>query len=139
MLVLQESYTQERKSDANVIHTHCIPYNNAMCRGKRSFWDAIPNLRIKTFNTTTKKVRIPSSNQKAVVMTEDRNLFGRLLIVAKVREINLRDVLSYELSVVPYSLAHSDGKKCSTPNFGKLRHCTTTTFSYCRDRNRLYS
>ena len=74
-----------------------------------SFWDAIPNLRIKTFNTTRKKVRIPSSNEKAVVMAEDRDLFGRLLIVAKVREINLREVLSYELSAVPYSLAHSDG------------------------------
>ena len=37
-----------------------------------SFWDAIPNVRIKTFNTTTKKVRIPSSNEKAVVMAEDR-------------------------------------------------------------------
>jgi hypothetical protein len=42
-------------------------------------------------------------------MAEDRELFGRLLIVANVREINLREVLSFELSAVPYSLAHSDG------------------------------
>ena len=46
-------------------------------------------------------------------MAEDRD-FGRLLIVAKAREINLREVLSYELSAVPYSLAHSDGTLCKT-------------------------
>ena len=39
----------------------------------------------------------------------DRDLFGRLLIVANVRQINLKEVLSYELSPVPIALAHPDG------------------------------
>ncbi|KAK3698753.1 hypothetical protein QZH41_004049 [Actinostola sp. cb2023] len=74
-----------------------------------SFWDAIPNLKIKTFSVTTKKVTIKSSNEKLVTIAEDRDLFGRLLIVAKVRQIDLREVLSFELSTIPYSLAHHDG------------------------------
>ena len=39
----------------------------------------------------------------------DRELFGRLLIAANIRQINLKDVLCYELSSVPFSLAHQDG------------------------------
>ncbi|CAH3159169.1 unnamed protein product, partial [Porites lobata] len=39
----------------------------------------------------------------------DRDLFGRLLIVANARQINLMEVLSYELSPIPCSLAHQDG------------------------------
>ena len=42
-------------------------------------------------------------------MGADRDLFGRLLIVANVRQINLKEVLSYELSPVPIALAHPDG------------------------------
>jgi len=44
-----------------------------------------------------------------VAITEDRDLFGRLLIVANAREVNLREILCFELSAVPYSLVHTDG------------------------------
>ena len=37
------------------------------------------------------------------------DLFARLIISAKSRDINLKEVLSYELSTVPHSLAHADG------------------------------
>ena len=49
-----------------------------------SFWDAIPNLKIHTFPSTMKKTKIKGTNEKLVVITEDRDLFGRLLIVAGV-------------------------------------------------------
>ena len=74
-----------------------------------SFWDAIPNLKIKTFIATTKKTTVKASNEKLVTTAEDRDLFGRLLIVAKVRQVKLRKVLSFQLSAVPFSLAHTDG------------------------------
>ena len=54
-----------------------------------NFWDAIPNLKIKTFTATTKKTTVKSSNEKLITTAEDRDLFGRLLFVAKVRQINL--------------------------------------------------
>ena len=38
-----------------------------------------------------------------------RNLFGRLLIAAKCRDVDVKEVLSYELSTVPFALAQADG------------------------------
>ena len=74
-----------------------------------SFWDAIPNLKINIFSSMTKKTTIKSTNEKVVTLTEDRDLFRRLLIVANVRQVNVRKNLCYELSTVPYTLAHTDG------------------------------
>ena len=74
-----------------------------------SFWDAIRNLKINTFSSMTKKTTIKSTNLKLVTLTEDRDLFGRLMIVANVRQVNVREILCYELSIAPYALAHTDG------------------------------
>ena len=73
------------------------------------FWNALPNLKIKTFTTLAKKTKIKTSDDKTITVAADRDLFGRLVISAKSRDINLKEVLSYELSTVPYSLVHSDG------------------------------
>ena len=74
-----------------------------------SFWDPISKLKVKTFESTTKKVQVKAINDKLITVGADRELFGRLLIAANVRQINLKEVLCYELSTVPFSLAHSDG------------------------------
>lgn len=74
-----------------------------------SFWDPVTSLKIKTFSTTTKKTSIKSTNEKLVSVSTDRDLFGRLLIAANARQINLREVLSYELLTVPFALSHQDG------------------------------
>ena len=47
--------------------------------------------------------------EKLLVINADRERFGRIVFAAKSRDINLKDVLSYELSAVPFSLAHTDG------------------------------
>ena len=44
-----------------------------------SFWDAIPSLKIKTFSSTTKKVRVKASDEKIATVSADRELFGRCL------------------------------------------------------------
>ena len=74
-----------------------------------SFWDAIPNLKINTFSSMTKTTTIKSTKEKLVTLTENRDLFRRLLIVANVPQVNVREILCYELSTVPYALAHTDG------------------------------
>ena len=48
-------------------------------------------------------------NEKVLNINSDCELFSRLVVAAKSRGINLKDVLSYELSVVPFSMAHTDG------------------------------
>ena len=74
-----------------------------------NFWEPLPKLKINTFSTATKKMQAKASNDKIITLTSDRELFGRLLVVAKQREVNLREVLSYELSTVPVAIAHRDG------------------------------
>ena len=74
-----------------------------------SLWHAIPNLKINTFSTMTKNTTIKSTNEKLVTLTEDRDLFGRQLIVANVQQVNVREILCYELLTVSYSLANTDG------------------------------
>ena len=64
------------------------------------FWDPLSKL---------KKAKVKSADEKIITINADRSLFARLLIASKSRDINLRDVLKYELSAVPHSLAHTDG------------------------------
>ena len=73
------------------------------------FWEALPKMKIKTFASLAKKVQVKQSDEKLVKINADRSLFGRLLIASNSRNIDLRDVLTYELSPVPCALAHTDG------------------------------
>ena len=74
-----------------------------------NFWDSLPNLKIKTFASLVKKKTLKLVDEKVLTINADRELFGRLVIAAKSRDINMKDVLSYALSAVPFSLAHTDG------------------------------
>ena len=73
------------------------------------FWEALPKMKIKTFASLAKKVQVKQSDEKLVKINADRSLFGRLLIASNTRNIDLRDVVTYELSPVPCALAHTDG------------------------------
>ena len=66
-------------------------------------------LKVKTFETTVKKVQLKAADEHLITVKSDKDLFRRLMLVANVREVNIRDVLSYELSPVPCFLAHNDG------------------------------
>lgn len=56
-----------------------------------------------------KKVQFKAADEHLITVKSDRDLFGRLMIVANAREVNIREVLSYEISPVPCSLVHNDG------------------------------
>ena len=86
-----------------------------------SFWDPVTSLKIKRFSTTTKKTSIKSTNEKLISVSADRDLFGRLLMAANARQINLRDELSYELSTVLFALSHQDGTLRKTSLKNKLK------------------
>ena len=57
----------------------------------------------------TKNIQVKASDEKLTTVNADRTLFARLLIASRSRNIDLREVLKYELSPVPYTLAHTDG------------------------------
>ena len=56
-----------------------------------------------------KKVQLKAADEHLIRVKSDKDLFGILTIVAKAREVNIREVLSYELSQVPCFLGHNDG------------------------------
>lgn len=73
------------------------------------FWDTLPKIKIQTFASLTKKVQARASDEKIITINADRSLFARLLVASNTRNIDLREVLKYELSSVPCALAHPDG------------------------------
>jgi hypothetical protein len=77
---------------------------------------------------TTKKVSLKRVNEQTVSIAGDRLLFGRLLVAARNRDIDMKELLSYELSAVPYSLAHSDGnmRKTSKSVLLGMLHCQSS-------------
>ena len=78
---------------------------------KRNFWDPIPNTVVKIFSTM-KKCLYSDRDRKIMIDTEV--LFRRLLAVSKNRNVNMCNVLSYELAAVPPSMFHDDGSMRET-------------------------
>ena len=74
--------------------------------GTISYWDSIPKGTAVTFESM-KKVMSFDTNRK--IALDPVVLFRRLLSVAKHRDIDMRKVLSFELSPVPPAFFHSDG------------------------------
>ena len=62
-----------------------------------------------------KKVQLKAADEHLITVKSNKDLFRRLMSVANAREVNIREVLSYELSPVPCFLAH---------NYGSLRKAT---------------
>ena len=69
------------------------------------FWEKISKVNTPTFETLNKVMTVPISKDKVY----EKDLFQRILVVSRSREIDLQDVLSYELSLVPLSIADLNG------------------------------
>ena len=56
-----------------------------------------------------KKVQLKAADEHLITVKSEKDLFGRFMIVENATEVNIREVLSYELSPVPCFLVHNDG------------------------------
>ena len=65
---------------------------------------------------------------KTVIQWADRELFGKLLVVARKRNLDLKEVFKYELSPVPLSICHFNGEMQKT-NKSKLEELEIVTDS----------
>ena len=75
-----------------------------------NFWDPIQTLKIKSFRSVAKITAMNTSQKEKISsVNADREIFGQLLVAAKHRDIDLKEVLSYELCSVPIALAHTVG------------------------------
>ena len=78
------------------------------------FEKPIPRRKSKSFASAAVPVRLPSKDRKIKELQGTRDLFGRLLYLATVMDINLHTVFAYPLTPVPMSLAHVDGSVMKT-------------------------
>ena len=73
------------------------------------FNDPIKKLGIKKFTSLNEPIKTSKDDEKAKLISVDRQCFSRLLVASQKRAIDLSTLLSYELSPVPPALCHLDG------------------------------
>ena len=125
-IVLPEEAT-DRLVDATEIRKRCMEgFIVERKTNQVNLREPLQKLDINTFSTATKKMQAKATNVKFITLISGGELFGRLLLVAKQREVNLREMLSYELSTVPVAIAHGDGS---------LRKSTKSCFMSVLEKN----
>ena len=77
-----------------------------------AFYDPIPKLKLATFDSMS--VSCVKIGGEEVMLKADRDLFARLLVVARTRDMDLREAFKYSLGPLPWSLTSADGSLCKT-------------------------
>ena len=77
----------------------------------KTIFDTLKGMKLKNFGDVKKR---PSKSSKLNLMKHDKNMFSRLLVAIKSRNINLQEVLKYSLGPISYSLASADGSLAKT-------------------------
>ena len=93
---------------------------NRMTSKTDKMFNPIKTNRLKTFSTIG-KTAIARLISETVSIKTSSDMFNRLLMISKSRDIDLEELLSYSLSLVPMSLGTTDGTLCKTVN-AKLMH-----------------
>ena len=88
-------------------------FRNRLLSSKINFYDTLHAMSLKTFSSLCKSTPVATGERQAVVRA-DWNLFARLAMVAQTRNLNMRQVLSYELGPLPLSIASPDGGLAKT-------------------------
>lgn len=65
--------------------------------------------KVKNFPQAAAKCKIPVNEKKLLEIQGTRDLFGRLLYLSTVQQVDMHKVLQYPLTPVPLALAHLDG------------------------------
>ena len=78
------------------------------------FWDSLKRADTKTFASLNKKVKVSSKKAGERVLRSDWELFSRLLVASRKRDLDLKNVLSYELSPAPLSISTLSGNMRKT-------------------------
>ena len=70
---------------------------------------ALKKQKLKTFTSMSKAKTIKKNKGEETVIRADRNLFARMIIIAKSRQLHMQEVLQHLLGPLPSSLATSNG------------------------------
>eukprot|EP00794_Sanderia_malayensis_P014792 gene14792-16327_t len=77
--------------------------------GEKPFYDAIPRCNLKSF-AALKVKKLCKLKEKSITINAERGIFANLLVIREKRETtSMRDLLSFSLGPIPWSLALPDG------------------------------
>ena len=96
-------------------------FENHIVGEKPSIYSTIKKTNLKTFSRLGKKVTSTNSKGQLVAMKNSKELFAKLLLIAKSRNLQLDDVFRYSLRPYPCSVASSEGDLVKTSK-SKLVH-----------------
>ena len=77
------------------------------------FCDRLSQTKLKTFSTMLKTSCHKVNNSK-VCLKADRELFAWMVVIAQSRLLDMKESLNYELGLIPWLLATSDGDLVKT-------------------------
>lgn len=95
--------------------------NRLVDASKLDFFSPIKNLKLKTFSCVGKIVNLKVKNE-TFQLQSNRNLLTRLLVLAKVQNLDLADLMTYSLNPVPPALGNYDGSKTKTNKATLIHH-----------------
>lgn len=84
----------------------------------------IKRLKLKTFASIARKKNSKDKGKTQSVQC-DRDLFGRLVVISKERNVDLENLFEYELSSIPLAIADEDGSLAKTNKAQTLRDLET--------------
>ena len=75
-----------------------------LVKKEKTFFDTLSKLQLKTFADLKKPFKGITKDSKAYSIKADRDLFSRLVVIARRREIDMENIFTYELASVPLLL-----------------------------------
>ncbi|EFX79054.1 hypothetical protein DAPPUDRAFT_245429 [Daphnia pulex] len=79
------------------------------CNDPESFERPIRRQRLQTFASEGVRIKKTRTDGKVQELTMERDLFGRILVIALEEKVDIRNVLEYPLTPVPLCFSHLDG------------------------------
>ena len=95
-----------------------------------SFWNPVKKMNLYTFQSGNKTLKVTNKSETTLILKEHQLLYSRLLTVSAVRQLDLKEVLSHELSTIPLSLFHATGEMRKTNKSQLLKEIKETSVNY---------
>ena len=79
-----------------------------------NIYDPLNKMKLGTFSNLLKKSVKVKTSGKVVQFSTHSNIFGKIALIQQFRPLDLKEVFSYPLGPIPWSLATSDGEIMKT-------------------------
>ena len=98
-----------------------------LCVSDPDIFSPITKLKLKTFSSMAKKVKVTAKGGGVAMLQANRNLFARMLLLAQSRNVDMKEVLSFPLGPFPLSLSTEMGTLHKTQKSKFLRLIESTS------------